>query len=61
VKGKNVVVTGGGAGIGRAFAEAFAKANAANIFLTGRRANKLEETAKKVNASSIKTIRVYPY
>lgn len=43
LKDKRVVITGGGAGIGRAFVEAFADAGAANIFILGRRGNVLEE------------------
>lgn len=48
--GKTVVITGGGTGIGRATVEAFAKANAASITITGRRVSPLEETKKYVEA-----------
>lgn len=40
-----VVVTGGGTGIGRATALAFAELGAATVFVTGRRADKLAEVA----------------
>jgi meso-butanediol dehydrogenase/(S,S)-butanediol dehydrogenase/diacetyl reductase len=41
--GRTVLVTGGGSGIGRAIAEAFL-ANGANVAVSGRRKDKLEET-----------------
>ena len=42
--GKGAIVTGGGSGIGRGIALAFA-AEGASVVVTGRRASKLEETA----------------
>ena len=41
--GQQVVVTGGGTGIGRAAALAFADLGAANVIITGRRENRLTE------------------
>jgi NADP-dependent 3-hydroxy acid dehydrogenase YdfG len=46
--GKTVLVTGGGTTIGKATVEAFAKANAAHVFLAGRRLGLLEDVAKEV-------------
>ncbi len=46
--GKAVLVTGGGTTIGKAIAEAFAKARAKTVFLTGRRLHLLDDVAKKV-------------
>lgn len=40
-KGKNVVITGGGTGIGNAIGVAFAQSGAKSIAIIGRRANKL--------------------
>jgi NAD(P)-dependent dehydrogenase (short-subunit alcohol dehydrogenase family) len=42
--GKNIVITGGGSGIGREIAIAFAQAGAANIHILGRTAQSLIET-----------------
>jgi NADP-dependent 3-hydroxy acid dehydrogenase YdfG len=41
-------VTGGGTTLGAAIVEAFAKAKAKDIFLTGRRLNVLEVVKEKV-------------
>lgn len=43
--GKVVVVTGGGTGIGRVTAMTFAKLGAAAVIITGRRRDRLEDTA----------------
>src|SRR5512139_1786463 len=43
--GQTVVVTGGGTGIGRAAALAFAELGAAHVIVTGRRAEKVAEVA----------------
>jgi NAD(P)-dependent dehydrogenase (short-subunit alcohol dehydrogenase family) len=48
--GKNIVVTGGGAGIGRGTVEAFAAAKASSITITGRRTQPLEETKKYIES-----------
>ncbi|KAL4876132.1 hypothetical protein BJY04DRAFT_210794 [Aspergillus karnatakaensis] len=49
--GKNVVITGGGSGIGRATAIAFAQAGAKSVAVLGRRLGHLEATAAAVKAS----------
>ena len=49
LSGKVILITGGGAGIGVSMVEAFATAGAKDIVITGRRLDKLEETAKKVS------------
>ncbi|OCF62206.1 hypothetical protein L486_01873 [Kwoniella mangroviensis CBS 10435] len=51
VKGKVVIVTGGGTGIGRAIATALT-INGAKVFIIGRRFNVVEETAKELNAAA---------
>ncbi|KAK3374534.1 hypothetical protein B0H63DRAFT_480440 [Podospora didyma] len=47
--GKNVMVTGGGAGIGFAISRAFVRAKASRIIITGRRENMLMEALATLN------------
>lgn len=49
-KGKSVVITGGGTGIGAGIAHAFAAAGSTEIALLGRRQTKLFETAQSIQA-----------
>ena len=59
-KGKNVIITGGGAGIGQAVALSFAKASVTNLALLGRRLQPLEET-KTLISTSYPNVSVYIY
>ncbi len=49
VKGKTVLVTGGGRGIGASIAEGFVKAGA-KVYICSRKAETCEETAKELSA-----------
>jgi NAD(P)-dependent dehydrogenase (short-subunit alcohol dehydrogenase family) len=48
VDGQVVLVTGGGTGLGKMIATAFAE-NGAKVYITGRRADVLKLTAESVN------------
>jgi NAD(P)-dependent dehydrogenase (short-subunit alcohol dehydrogenase family) len=49
-QGRRIVITGGGYGIGRATAEAFAQAGAAGIAILGRKEAPLLETKKYIES-----------
>lgn len=49
--GKSVVVTGGGTGIGKATAIAFAQAGAAYVAILGRRLDRLQTSAAEITAA----------
>ena len=51
-KGKNVVITGGGTGIGNAIGVSFAQAGAKSIVILGRRVEKLEAGKSAISAAS---------
>jgi NAD(P)-dependent dehydrogenase (short-subunit alcohol dehydrogenase family) len=59
VKGKSVLVTGGGYGIGSSIAHAFAAAGAARIAISGRTESKLKSTAEEPNAAYPSTTTYY--
>jgi NAD(P)-dependent dehydrogenase (short-subunit alcohol dehydrogenase family) len=48
LKGKRILVTGGGTGLGEVMSEAYAKLGA-TVYICGRRASVLDETAKKIS------------
>jgi NAD(P)-dependent dehydrogenase (short-subunit alcohol dehydrogenase family) len=50
-KGRKIVITGGGYGIGRATAEAFAVAGASSIAILGRKEAPLLETKKHIEST----------
>jgi len=51
LKGKRILVTGGGTGLGEVMAEAYAKLGA-TVYIVGRRADVLNETAKRIAGES---------
>ncbi|KAM7204739.1 oxidoreductase C663.06c-like protein 1 [Naviculisporaceae sp. PSN 640] len=59
-KGKTVLITGGGAGIGKATALAFAQSGASHIGIIGRRANVLEEAKQEIESAYPDT-KVYAF
>ncbi|GFP57133.1 short chain dehydrogenase citE [Trichoderma asperellum] len=50
--GKNVVITGGGTGIGKAVAIAFAQAGANSVSILGRRLDRLESSVIAISAAA---------
>jgi len=57
-KGKNVVVTGGGTGIGKAIAIAFAQSGAASVSIVGRREDRLVSASKAIADAGVGDTRV---
>ncbi|KAL4731487.1 hypothetical protein ACLX1H_000455 [Fusarium chlamydosporum] len=53
--GKNVVITGGGHGIGQAISVAFAQANAKSVAILGRTLNRLETAVAAIKAANPST------
>jgi NAD(P)-dependent dehydrogenase (short-subunit alcohol dehydrogenase family) len=58
LKGKRILITGGGTGIGRAMAERFLQLGA-TVYICGRRAQVVEQTAKELSASTGGTIEAF--
>ena len=56
--GKNVVVTGGGTGIGKAIAIAFAQAGAASVSILGRRRDRLESSSVEISKAGTSNTKV---
>jgi NAD(P)-dependent dehydrogenase (short-subunit alcohol dehydrogenase family) len=59
LQGKHVLITGGGTGIGRAMAERFLQLGA-TVFICGRRAEVLQQTAKELSGSTGGPIEGFP-
>ncbi|ETS79368.1 hypothetical protein PFICI_09221 [Pestalotiopsis fici W106-1] len=53
--GRNVVITGGGTGIGKAIGIAFAQAGAQSVAIIGRRLDRLEIAAREIQAAGHST------
>jgi NAD(P)-dependent dehydrogenase (short-subunit alcohol dehydrogenase family) len=51
LKGKRILVTGGGTGLGEVMSEAYAKLGA-TVYICGRRAGVLDETAKRISGET---------
>ncbi|KAK4075222.1 transcriptional regulator family: Fungal Specific TF [Purpureocillium lilacinum] len=56
--GKNVVVTGGGTGIGKATAIAFAEAGAKSVTILGRRSDRLQSSKAEIAQASTENTQV---
>jgi NAD(P)-dependent dehydrogenase (short-subunit alcohol dehydrogenase family) len=56
LKGKRILVTGGGTGLGEVMSEAYAQLGA-TVYICGRRASVLDETAKKIADATGSTVR----
>jgi NAD(P)-dependent dehydrogenase (short-subunit alcohol dehydrogenase family) len=56
LKNKRILVTGGGTGLGEVMAEAYAQLGA-TVYICGRRAGVLEETAKKIEGATGSKVR----
>ena len=57
--GKNIVITGGGTGIGKGAAIAFAQAGAGSIAILGRRLDRLKTSKAAIERATTKGIRVF--
>jgi NAD(P)-dependent dehydrogenase (short-subunit alcohol dehydrogenase family) len=56
LKGKRILVTGGGTGLGEVMAEAYAQLGA-DVYICGRRAGVLDETAKRIADATGATVK----
>ncbi|ANB15582.1 oxidoreductase [Sugiyamaella lignohabitans] len=50
LSGRVVLVTGGGTGLGKIFTKTYVENGASKVFITGRRIDKLKETADEINS-----------
>ena len=57
LKGKTIIVTGGGTGLGKSMATRFAELGA-NLVITSRRQNVIDETAKILREHSVKVLAI---
>ncbi|QIW96672.1 hypothetical protein AMS68_002190 [Peltaster fructicola] len=60
-KGKNVIVTGGGTGIGKAIATNFAIAGAKSVTILGRREDRLKSALTEINGAKTDAASVVQY
>jgi NAD(P)-dependent dehydrogenase (short-subunit alcohol dehydrogenase family) len=56
LKGKRILVTGGGTGLGEVMSEAYAQLGA-TVYICGRRASVLDETAKRISDATGSTVK----
>jgi NAD(P)-dependent dehydrogenase (short-subunit alcohol dehydrogenase family) len=56
LEGKRILVTGGGTGLGEVMSEAYAQLGA-TVYICGRRASVLDETAKKISDATGATVK----
>lgn len=56
LKGKRILVTGGGTGLGEVMTEAYAQLGA-SVYICGRRASVLDETAKRISDKTGSTVK----
>lgn len=59
LKGKRILVTGGGTGLGEVMATGYAKLGA-DVYICGRRGNVLDETAKKISGETGAKVKGIP-
>ena len=57
LKGKKIVVTGGGTGLGKSMATRFAELGA-DLVITSRRQNVIDETAKDLREHGVKVLAI---